>query len=189
MDIGSILGAVASGASGGIFGGVLGLGQLWLKGKQEEKRAARELERLKLEQAHDLALMDKEAERARLEANIALDKADLANLGETVRGQDAEIKAMNTTLKGAWPWVRSLAALLFTGVTVIQKTIRPALTVALVVCTWYIFGRVQALVGGLPELPAGELMAIYKYIIYSILSLTGTAVAFWFTTRFQGPKK
>jgi len=142
MDFSGIIGGVLSGASGGIFGILGGLGKYWMQSRHEDKMAKNKLELTKINNAQDLALMDKEAERASQEAQIAYDKLDLSNLGESVKAQDKEISALKPALKRAAPWVSTVAAFLFTIATFVGKMIRPMLTVALMWITFNLYTKV-----------------------------------------------
>ncbi len=189
MDISSILGVVANGATGGIFGGILGLGKFWMQSKHEDAVAKRRLELTKINNIQDLALMDKEAQRATIDAQIAYDKTDLTNLGESVKSQDKEIKALQSSLDKSGFWVNAFAGVLFTIATFIGKMVRPVLTISLMLMTYGVYYKTQMLMNGLTGLAPADLTNIYKEIITAILSLTGTAVGYWFVTRYTTTKK
>lgn len=187
MDLSGILGAVTSGVGGGIIGGVLGLGKKFLADRHEKAMLAEKRLERAADRAHDIALADKEIERDMKAADAKLDQAmfeaDTAALSQASAAQDQEISALGSTLADCWPFVRSLAALAFAGVTVCQKLVRIVLTVVLVWQTFEIFTQLNAVLGGLEALKPGDLVEIYKKVIYSILGLTGIAVSFWYVSR------
>jgi len=183
MDISSIIGAVSNFASGGAIGGIMGLGKCWIQYKHEQVMAQQKRETLKIQNEHDLAMADKEMFRSKLEAQYEVEKLDLNNLGESVRGQDAEIKAMAPALEKSSQRVQSFVALMFGFATFSGKMIRQVLTVALVILTSVIFWKVQGIIGGLKVLTVAELIGIFTSVINTILNLTGISVGYWYTTR------
>lgn len=187
MDIGSIFGALASGAGGGIIGGVLGLGKKFMADRHEKSMMKEKREERNADRDHDLALADKEIERdmKAADANLqqAMFEADSEALTTASSNQDKEISALGPALDGSWKWVRSLAALMFSIATVCGKMVRIVLTVALVYQTFEMFNELNSVLGGLQSLTPTDQAEIFKKIIYSILSMTGMAVGFWFVAR------
>jgi hypothetical protein len=187
MDFTGILGAIASGAGGGIIGGVLGLGKKFLADRHEKAMMKEKREERQADRDHDLDLADKEIERdiKAAESNLqqAMFEADSAALTTASSNQDAEITALSSSLNDSYKWVKSLAALMFSCVTVCGKMVRIVLTIALVYQTFDMFNGLNTALGGLATLPVTDLAAIFKKIIYSILSMTGMAVGFWFVAR------
>lgn len=176
---------------GALLGGVTGLAKKFIEDRHQAKMAGIAATERVADRAHDLALIDKEIEKTTREADLSLRetefKTDAEALTATVKSQDAEVSALKDVLKRVtWPWIGNLVALAFAGITIIQKTIRPAITCALFVLTCYLFHKVNKYVGGLETMPRDELMVIFKQIIMSVLGLTEMAIAFWFTSR---PKK
>lgn len=187
MDFGSVLGALASGAGGGIIGGFLGLGKKFMADRHEKAMMKEKREERNADRAHDIALADKEIERdmKAAESNLqqAMFEADSEALTTASSNQDAEISALGSALDGSWKWVKSLAALLFSLATVCGKMVRIVLTVALVYQTFEMFNELNTVLGGLSSLTDADQAEIFKKIIYSILSMTGMAVGFWFVAR------
>lgn len=185
--VSSLFGAVFSGAGGGIIGGVLGLGKKFMADRHEAKMVKEQrLERAE-ERLHDLALAEKEIERDMKAADAKLDQAkfeaDTSALSTASASQDKEIAALTPALEGSWKWVRSLAAMIFSFATFTQKMIRPTLTLLLVWQTFDMFNELNTAIGGLQYLPVEDQTEIFKKIIYSILSLTGISVGFWYVAR------
>lgn len=187
MDVASIFGALASGAGGGIIGGVLGLGKKFMADRHEKAMMKEKREERDADRQHDLALADKEIERdmKAAESNLqqAMFEADSAALTTASSNQDAEISALGSALDDSWKWVKSLAALLFSLATVCGKMVRIVLTIALVYQTFAMFNELNTALGGLTSLNVDDQGEIFKKIIYSILSMTGMAVGFWFVAR------
>jgi hypothetical protein len=187
MDIASVLGVFASGAGGGIIGGVLGLGKKFMADRHERAMITEKRQERNADRQHDLALADKEIERdmKAAESNLqqAMFEADSAALITASSNQDSEITALAPALKGSYKWVKSLAALLFSLTTVCGKMVRIVLTIALVYQTFDMFNELNTALGGLTALNIADQGAIFKKIIYSILSMTGMAVGSWFVAR------
>ena len=184
---GSLVGAVSGGVGGGIIGGVLGLGKKFMADRHEAKMVKEQRLEQAEERAHDLALAEKEIERdmkaAESKLTQAVFEADSAALSVASTSQDKEITSLGSTLDGAYKWVKSLAALLFTFTTVAGKTVRIVLTLALVYQTFDMFDQLDTALGGLESLTVVDRTEIFKKIVNSILSLTGIAVGFWFVAR------
>jgi len=174
--IGSVVGGVASGGVGSIFGGVLALGKGWLNNRHEAKMASIAQAERQLDRVHDLALADKEIQATLKQGEMHLKETmfevDSKGLISASKSQDKEISALESVLSGSYKWVISFAGVLFTIVTASQKMTRIVLTVILMVMTNNIYSTAT------PE--------IKTMITHSILSFTGFAVTFWFMTR---PKK
>jgi len=187
MDILGIVGGLATGGVGSVLGGVVGLGKSFLADRHALKMAEISQKEGALERAHDLALADKEIERVTTEAQLKLDetmfRVDSKALSVASVSQDKEISALGQALEGSYVWVRSMAAMAFTGVTVIQKLTRVIITGVLMALTWRVYGEINALVGGLDALPTTEIMEIYRGAIRAVESFTGFAITFWFVTR------
>lgn len=185
--VSSILGAAVGGAGGGIIGGVLGLGKKFMADRHEKAMMKEKREERNADRQHDLALADKEIERdmKAAESNLqqAMFEADSAALSVASNNQDAEISALAPALEGSWVWVKSLAALMFSFATVCGKMVRIVLTIALVYQTFAMFNELNTALGGLSSLGVSDQGEIFKKIIYSVLSMTGMAVGFWFVAR------
>ncbi len=65
----------------------------------------------------------------------------------------------------------------------IKSVVRPLITGALLYMTYGILVELQRMTGGLGNLPADEAAAIYRDINLNIISLTATAVSWWFASR------
>ena len=64
-----------------------------------------------------------------------------------------------------------------------KAIVRPIITGILLFMTWSILQRLEILTGGIVSLPEAEAVALYREITLNIVSLTATAVSFWFSSR------
>lgn len=65
----------------------------------------------------------------------------------------------------------------------IKSAVRPVITGALLYMTWGILQELEGLTGGISSLPADRAVALYRDITLNIISLTATAVSWWFASR------
>lgn len=65
----------------------------------------------------------------------------------------------------------------------IRSTVRPIISGALLYMTYSILMELEALTGGLNSLPADQTVKLYRDITLNIISLTATAVSWWFASR------
>ncbi len=65
----------------------------------------------------------------------------------------------------------------------IKSVVRPLITGALLYMTYGILSELQRMTGGLGRLPIEDAAAIYRDINLNIISLTATAVSWWFASR------
>lgn len=74
----------------------------------------------------------------------------------------------------------------------IKATVRPIITIYLLVVVSVLAYNLHILVGGLDIIPVSELVVMYKEIISSVLLLSTLSVSWWFgqrkTSSFQGLK-
>ena len=122
-----------------------------------------DLQRDKLDHAHDLALADKQMDFAQVEGAIARDLAETNNIAETIKAQARP--SGNAIIDG------------------VLRFIRPAITAYLLVIVTILALKLHELTGGLERLDVEELFSLYKHIIYQLVFLTVTAVAWWFGSR------
>jgi len=166
----TILGIFTSGG----FGVIAGLVGSWATKREERKTlelninhelamAEIEAKRDAQDQAHSLALADKGMELAQLEGEIAVDTAEMDNVGETIRAQGKS--SGNAIVDG------------------ILRFVRPLITGYLLVIVTVIGFKLHTLLGGFESLPINDVFELYKHIIYQTVFLTVTAVAWWFGSR------
>jgi hypothetical protein len=176
---------VSGGASGGlglITGAIGGAFKAWGDYRMAKLRAQEK----KDDQQHELAVMDKEAAIAKDMAQIAMEEktmlADTQALIESSRNQDTEVSWGQNVMDRAGKWTTGLAAFVLTFITFVQKTIRPGLTIYLMV----IVHRMWEKVAGdafWAALTTDQKMSIAISIVNFLLWAAGTALAWWFMTR------
>ena len=65
----------------------------------------------------------------------------------------------------------------------IKSAVRPVITGALLFMTYRILMELEAITGGIANLPQDEAVKLYRDITLNIISLTATAVSWWFASR------
>lgn len=65
----------------------------------------------------------------------------------------------------------------------IKSAVRPIITGALLYMTYGILVELEALTGGLDTFPPEQAAQMYRDIVLNIISLTATAVSWWFASR------
>ena len=65
----------------------------------------------------------------------------------------------------------------------IKSAVRPVITGALLYMTYGILMELETMTGGLSSLPADQTAKLYRDITLNIISLTATAVSWWFASR------
>ena len=190
----SIAGALASGGWGPVIGGITGFAggivNKWmaykvkkLEIKDNESARAHNKEMASLNNSHMLALAEKEidgrANQASLEGEIDIAKIDLNNLGLSI-GADERTYSDETAQQKS---VVVMYAMAF--VDWVRGMVRPVLTVGLVWGTWEIYSEMAGFLetvnaGGLPVNVVIQLVII---TVVAILTLTATAVGYWFGSR------
>lgn len=155
-------------------GGIIGVVGSWLTKREERKNIQLQFERdvklaeirkdeAKIEADHELALADKQIERAQVEGSVAIDQAEVEAFTEGLKEQSKTygIKAVDG----------------------IRGLMRPLITVYLLVIATLLTLKINQLVGGLDSLEMSELKGIYDNVINQMLFLTATAVTWWFGSR------
>ena len=155
-------------------GGIIGVVGSWLTKREERKNIQLQFERdvklaeirkdeAKIEADHELALADKQIERAQVEGSVAIDQAEVEAFSKGLKEQSKTygIKAVDG----------------------IRGLMRPVITVYLLVIATLLTLKINELVGGLDSLEMSELKGIYDNVINQMLFLTATAVTWWFGSR------
>ncbi|MDG1293456.1 MAG: hypothetical protein P8O99_05045 [Pseudomonadales bacterium] len=155
-------------------GGIIGVVGSWLTKREERKNIQLQFERdvklaeirkdeAKIEADHELALADKQIERAQVEGSVAIDQAEVEAFTEGLKEQSKTygIKAVDG----------------------IRGLMRPIITVYLLIIATLLTLKINQLVGGLDSLELSELKGIYDNVINQMLFLTATAVTWWFGSR------
>jgi hypothetical protein len=155
-------------------GGIIGVVGSWLTKREERKNIQLQFERdvklaeirkdeAKIEADHELALADKQIERAQVEGSVAIDQAEIEAFTHGLKEQ-----SKNYGIK---------------VVDGIRGLMRPLITVYLLVIATLLTLKINQLVGGLDSLEMSELKGIYDNVINQMLFLTATAVTWWFGSR------
>lgn len=71
----------------------------------------------------------------------------------------------------------------------IKSAVRPIITGALLFMTYRILVELETITGGIGSLPPDEATQLYRDITLNIISLTATAVSWWFASRPTGISK
>lgn len=154
-----------------ILGPIVGfLGSTVQKYFEQKEKAA--------DRAHELAIMDREADyadrRLKVEQEMAVEKADAAAFGASYRYANDQLLPAGQKLTRGQTWL----ALLIDAFT---KLIRPATT------TWYqvavagVFAWCAWKVGGkIDQAVASQIM---KEVIFSIIGLAETTLLWWYGIR------
>lgn len=141
---------------------------LELRFSHENRMAKHDLQRDIQDHAHDLDMADKNMEEATLEGQIATDISEMDNVKSTIISQSKS--SGNKVIDG------------------ILRFVRPVITAyLLVICTVLAF-HLHKLTGGLAMLSTEQVFGLYSYILYQMVFLTVTAVAWWFGSRGQSSK-
>lgn len=165
----TLLGILTSGGAGAIVGLIGSLATKWLEFKTLDKKLQFETEmarirtqELELEQAHAIALADKQMQIAEVEGRIA---ADVAAMGAFTESQkEARVQY------GGW-------------VDQVRGLMRPVITLFLLTVTTAFAGMLWHRVGGFNALDGYQLVDLFDYLVRSAVFLTITAVSWWFGSR------
>ena len=160
--------------STGGMGAIIGLAGSWMTKREDRKKAELDLQReieignlrlkeLEAESSHELAMADKEMERAEVEGDIAIESAEIGAFTESLKAQ-----AKSTGI---------------VFVDAVRGMMRPVITVFLLGLSTWLAVTVHTLVGGLKTISMTELFDLYEIIIQQIIFLTVTAVTWWFGSR------
>lgn len=150
-----ILGSAGFGtAIGALFG--------WLN-KREER------ENMKLQYDHQVNLIKANTDAAVSLAAIKID----------------EIKAQTTKLMEEWDARAFERSQQSSGAfsEAMKAIVRPAILALLMYQTYLILSSLDAMVGGIAGLPAEDVVSLFRTAVLSILSLTSTAVGWYYGTR------
>lgn len=166
-------------ASSGL-GAIVGLLGSWLT-KREERRNLqlkltheREMADIRKQEAafefeHELAMADKQVERAEVEGRIADDIATTDAFRESLKEQQ---------LKYGIDWVDAVRGMM-----------RPLITVYLLVLATFVTIKIGKFSGGLAGLDRELMNTLYSDTITQIFFLVTTAITWWFGSRPSSQRK
>ncbi len=166
-------------ASSGL-GAIVGLLGSWLTKREERRNLELKLthetkmadirkEEAAFEFSHELAMADKQVERAEVEGQIARDVEEMAAFRDGLKEQQMVYKIK---------WVDAIRGLM-----------RPVITVYLLLLATIITLRIGSWTGGLQSLDAHVMTTLYSDTIAQILFLVTTAVTWWFGSRPSSERK
>mgnify|MGYP006163468995 FL=1 len=155
-------------------GGIIGVVGSWLTKREERKNTQLQFERdvklaeirkdeAKNEADHELAIADKQIERAEVEGSLAVGQSEVEAFSKGLKEQN-----------------KTYGIKIVDG---IRGLMRPLITVYLLVIATLLTLKINELVGGLDSLEMSELKGIYDNVINQMLFLTATAVTWWFGSR------
>jgi hypothetical protein len=160
--IGELFGG--GGAIGGILGAITPIVAQAQKRKQKREENAHEremakitLEETRLEQSHELAIADKEIDKAETEGELLIDQKEVDGTIEIIKGQ--------ANARGAKAWIRPV----LTAYAMIIAT----------VLSWAVFRSA----GGLEAFTASEKVDMLTLIVDSAFLFATASFMFWFTAR------
>lgn len=197
MDfLGDVIGVVASGGFGAIFGGITGLVGTWLKSKHERDMLKIKLEEKQKDREHDLAVMKMEGENAIAVAEIQRQEADdVASAAALQASYKMEPKryAEGMTFPDNWYGriLKALVTFLMFCLDFFRGVMRPGLTLYMAVLNSLIYWEYQRLIETYAIQPTPEQSyAIMMYFASSFSYLFTTAFVWWFgdRNRQQPPK-
>lgn len=176
----------AAGAAGGLLGSVFGFGKAWLEKRHEAKMTAIANAEKAKDRAHDLALMDREAEidlaKTAAEVTGRMNEADLANIHAGIEAEAKDQETLQAMGSKLGRFFGPIAAMLLFFAEFIRKMMRPVITTALVCATIQIYFDLGVDVTHFEVSKRLELLGV---VIDQLLFLTGVAVCFWFLSRPQ----
>lgn len=177
----SMLEAIIAIFSSSGLGAIVGLFGSWLT-KREERRnlelkydydvkmAEIRKSEAEMEFNHELALADKQIERAQVEGAIQRDVEEMAAFRESLKEQQQMYKIK--------------------FVDAIRGLMRPLITIYLLVIATFVTMKIGGYVGGLQgAMDPNELVTMYKDTIAQVMFLVTTSVTWWFGSRPSSQRK
>lgn len=157
-----ILELLSSSAIGTALGGLFS----WLNRVEERKALAEK-------QAHERGMLGLQAEAAMAQAKAALDQTRVAG----------EMQAFKSSIdtsreRSGIRWVDAITSLM-----------RPALTLLLFGLTVWLAIRLSRQVDGLDGMPTTDAVELWRHLVYELVFLASTAMAWWFGARGSSPRR
>lgn len=185
MDLGSLLGNVAT---GGILGAVGGIAQAGLQMWQAKQAADHEKEMKSLDQAHEKDRWAHDLETAKFESEA---KTKLAEIDATTQTfvADANLMAGSFTTLDKRTFSTDASAekfpTLFALVDFTRGIIRPWITLYMdfiltLLCAWVTYETIKHFPGVLTD---GTLKDVFKALVEAIIFMSTTATMWWFAAR------
>lgn len=197
--IGDALGSVATGGLSAVAGGIVGLAGSWIRQRFELKKAEMDLTREQMqakdrerERAHELAVLDKEADTAERRARVQLEETSLkGQISQLVESIKADQTAYSTGILEKMPAgkAKAVAIMLLVFVDFCRGMTRPAITwlsAYLVVSVWL---RVSATLFEKIAEDKATATAIAFRSLDMIFFVAGMSIGWWFGSRPQKPPR
>lgn len=153
-----ILDILSSAGLGSIIGGVFGF-----LGKREERKLLSE------KNDHQLSMVKAKTDAAIAVAKMSIEEAKVAGL---LAVEKVEAVAFSNSQKSSSPLADT-----------VKSFVRPVILGLLMYQTYKILQSLVVLTGGLANLPAVEIIGLFKVVILAITGLTATSVGWYFATR------
>lgn len=153
------------------LGTITGLVGGWLAKRERRKQ-------MEMEFAHE-----EKMESFGLQRDQWAHEAALAMADKNIEAAEAE-GAIQADIRAAEAFSESQKVSKLTKFGEIVKTcVRPIISGVLMWCSWEIYVKTEALVGGLEGLDITVIQDLFVYIVHAIIFLTITAVSWWFASR------
>lgn len=157
-----ILELLSSSAIGTALGGLFS----WLNRVEERKALAEK-------QAHERGMLGLQAEAAMAQAKAALDQTRVA--GE-LRAFQASVETGRERFGIRW-------------VDALTGAMRPLLTLLLFFMTAWLAFRLSRQVDGIEGMPTTDAVELWRHLVYELVFLSSTAMAWWFGARGSSPRR
>lgn len=157
-----ILELLSSSAVGTALGGLFS----WLNRVEERKTLAEK-------QAHERDMLGLQAEAAMAQSKAALDQTRVAG----------ELRAFQSSVetgreRSGIRWVDAVISLM-----------RPGLTLLLFGLTVWLAIRLSRQVDGIEGIPTTDAVELWRHLVYELVFLASTAMAWWFGARGSSPRR
>lgn len=170
----SIIDLLTGGMAGGIVGAFGGLATKYLEFKtlgvrldHDYKLADLDARLEAMQHKHELALADKQVERAQAEGEIQRDIGELVAFTESLKEQATKYGSFVDQVRGL---------------------MRPVLTIGAVIWLAWVTAHIWDMVGGLKAVPPDELMQMFLSLINASIFLATTGFTWWFGSRPSQPR-
>lgn len=179
MDLGSLVGSLFDGMSGGVFGaltGILGSGvTAFFKLKARRDDRAHEKEMREMDQADMKLESELYMARDKAAADAEIEVASIDAFKESQKGMLA-LAFDKSYMDKIHPWIAGPIAFLLAMVDIINKTVRPAIT-------YYFLYQTHKILSKVMELNTFATKVTPDNVISVILYLTVTAATWWLGQR------
>lgn len=171
LEILSLLGSATG-------GGLLGIAGNFLKGRAEIKGK-------KLDYEHERGMRSLDMAELKMEATLKNQQISLENTGKLALANVEADRAKDVAAAELQQASYSADKAQYGGgfVDKWRGSMRPGMTMYLLVLMTYIACQINGIVGGVDQLGTEQIWGLYENLINSIVFLTTTAVTWWFGSR------